>query len=314
MLKTHSSKQTATTFGFDDSDFPSLLLNEYGEVWNVITLDELSPREQEGLRRLLEASGILGRPNYRPEVLLVKARDGVFKGVYGPALFRYGDDIVLKVGENMIPVKQSDDRFLVGSLKGKMTVIEKEGKVENYPVATLSFVSPDKSVFKVRVSLNFQLGISAGELEATLLNNESVLPYLAQVPSPAIPMHELGVGEFDILGFSSYAGDTGTRYKLHLANGAVVWSRGNSETLLASGFTKTEGQPLVLAVTHLEEYTTGKFKVDHAIYRRLPRLVGTTADEPEPPTVDTIAETVEDDAGDYALGVDDPVDLDRVPF
>jgi hypothetical protein len=313
MLKTHSSKQTAaTSFGFDDIDFPSLLLNEYGEVWNVITLDELAPHEQEGLSRLLEASGISGRPNYRPEVLLVKAREGVFKGVYGPALFRYGDDIVLKIGENMISVQQSDDRFLVGRLKGKMTVIEKEGKQENYPVATLLFVSPDKAVFRIRVSLNSQLGFSAGELEATLLNNESVLPYLAQVPSPAIPMHQLGIGEYEILGFSSYAGDTGIRYKIHLANGAVVWSRGNSETLLASGFTKEEGQPLVLAITHVEEYTTDKFKVDHAIYRRLPRLVGAPA--PEAPTVDTTAETVEDDAGDHALGVDDPVDLDRVPF
>jgi hypothetical protein len=311
MLKTQN-KQTATSYGFDDSDFPSLLLNEYPEVWNVITLDTLAPREQEGLTRLLEASGISSRPNYRPEVLLVKAREGVFKGVYGPALFRYGDDIVLKIGENMISVQQSDDRFLVGQLKGKMTVIEKEGKQENYPVATLSFVSPDKSVFKVRVSLNFQLGFSAGELEATLLNNESVLPYLAQVPGPAIPMHQLGVGEYEILGFSSYAGDTGTRYKIHLANGAVVWSRGNSETLLASGFTKTEGQPLVLVVSDIEEYTSGKFKVDNAIYRRLPRLAGAPA--PEAPTVDTTAETVKDDADEYALGVDAPIDLDVVPF
>lgn len=308
-LKTNAQTQSVT-FEFEQANFPSLLLHEFESLWNSITLDELSPNEQQGLGRLIEASGLSASPIYRPEVLLVKAFQGVVKGVYGPALFRYGDYIVLKVGENVVRVEQDGDRLLVGQLKGKLTVTEREdSKKEKYPVATCSFVAPDKSIFKIRVSLNGQIGFSAGELDAVLINNESILPYLGQVPSPAIPMHELGIGEFEILGFSTYAGENGTRHKIHLASGAVVWARGNSEMLLESGYRKVEGKPLVLVVTHIEEYTPSKFKVDNAIYERLPRLADVND---EPAIIDTQAESSDDesDEDEYELGQNP----DKIPF
>ncbi|PSF30018.1 hypothetical protein C7H19_24130 [Aphanothece hegewaldii CCALA 016] len=292
-MSTKTQTTQVKTFEFEQSNFPSLLLYEFEHTWNNITLDALSPDEQEGLSRLIGASGIESSPVYRPEVLLIKAERGIVKGVYGPGLFRYGDYIVLKVGENVARVEQEGDRLLVGKLKGKITVIEKEdAKKQKYPTAFCTFVAPDKSVFKVRVSLDSQQqGKGAGELEATLVNEESILPYLGQVPSPAIPMHELGEGEFEIIGFSKYQSENGTRHKIHLADGKVVWARGNSEMLLDSDYTKPEGKPLTLVVSHIEEFAPDKFKVDNAIRERLPRLTGVT----ESLAIETQAQTILDE-------------------
>ncbi|PSF28548.1 hypothetical protein C7H19_24575 [Aphanothece hegewaldii CCALA 016] len=315
-MTTTTKTQTTSvqTFEFEQSNFPSLLLYEFENTWNNITLDALSPDEQEGLSRLIGASGIESSPVYRPEVLLVKAERGIVKGVYGPGLFRYGDYIVLKVGENVVRASQDGDRLHVGKLKGKITVIEKEdAKKQKYPTAFCTFVAPDKSVFKVRVSLDSQQqGFSAGELDATLVNEESILPYLAQVPAPAISMSQLGVGEFEIIGFSKYQSENGTRHKIHLADGKVVWARGNSEMLLDSDYTKPEGKPLTLVVSHIEEFAPDKFKVDNAIRERLPRLEGIVNTET---TIVVDAESVVDDETDeHNLCVEERQDPDKIPF
>jgi hypothetical protein len=153
------TQTVSQTFEFESVNFPSLTLrDDFGETWNDISLYSLSPDEQDGLCGLLNASGLSTASTYKPEkVLLVKAEKGILKGVYGPALFRQGDQIILKIGENAGLVQQKGDRLLIGQLKGKITVIEKEDARKNkYPTAFCTFVSPDKSIFKVRVSLDSQ--------------------------------------------------------------------------------------------------------------------------------------------------------------
>lgn len=306
-MATKTQTQTVSqTFEFESVNFPSLTLrDDFGETWNDISLYSLSPVEQDGLCGLLNASGLSTLPAYKPEkVLLVKAEKGILKGVYGPALFRQGDQIILKIGENAGLVQQKGDRLLIGQLKGKITVIEKEDARKNkYPTAFCTFVSPDKSIFKVRVSLDSQQqGFSAGELEAVLVNEEPILPYLAQVPTPAVGMQNLDVGEYEVIATSIYEGEHGISYKLYLAIGITVWARGNSEVLLRSGYTKPVGVPLTLIITNIEEFAPGKFKVDNALRERLPQLAPSS--QPQAETILTSAEEIvdEDEIDEAELG------------
>jgi hypothetical protein len=308
MSTTHTTTNTTTTYEFESQNFPSLTLQEFEETWNDIALYSLPENERKSLEYLLENSGIASSSSYKPDkVLLVKAEKGILKGVYGPSIFRNGDSIILKVGENATPVEQKGDRLIVGKLKGKINVLEKEdSRLEKYATAYCSFVSPNKNVFKVRISL--EQGSSAGEIEACLVNEESILPYLAQVPTPAVSMQFLGVGEFEVIAISPYEGEHGTSYKLHLANGITCWARGNSEVLLRSGYTKREGVPLTLVVASIEEFTPGKFKVDNALRERLPQIASAPIR-----TILTSAVEIPDDADENALGVDGQ-NLDKIPF
>jgi hypothetical protein len=73
-----------------------------------------------------------------------------------------------------------------------------------------------------------ELNFTAAEVEAALINEESLLPFLRQVPGGnALKMQELGLGEFAVKGITqSEGGDRGTSYKLQLADGRAVWARG----------------------------------------------------------------------------------------
>jgi hypothetical protein len=124
-------------------------------------------------------------------------------------------------------------------------------------------------------------------------------------------MQELGEGEFEIIGFSKYQSENGTRHKIHLATGAVIWARGNSEMLLDSGYSKPEGKPISLVITNIEEYAPGKFKVDNAIRERLPRLGGVASDQT---TIETHAQPLVDKDLEYELGVEERLDPDKIPF
>jgi hypothetical protein len=86
-------------------------------------------------------------------------------------------------------------------------------------------------------------------------------------------MQELGLGEFAVKGITkSEGGDHGTSYKLQLADGRAVWTRGNVTTLLESGWQPQPDKPLTLVVTRIEELGEDRFTVDCALRERLPIL------------------------------------------
>lgn len=298
------TKPAGKTYTFEGENFPSLTLREYADTWTEIPLALLPEEEQEGFVQLLTHCRADFAQN--TPVLLVKAEKGVLKAVYGSALFRSGDEIVLKIGAIQVPVSQKEDKIMVGSLKGKITIVEKEdAKGEKYPTGICTLVGTDKQVFKVRVSLI--QGLNASDIEATLLNEESITQFLAQVPTPTIGMHQLGVGEYEVLGTSLHEGDLGLSYKIHLENGVSVWARGNTENLLKSGWTKPEGAPLTLVISSVEEYTEGKYRVDNAFRLRLPELPSTMK------TAQVVASESKDDEEDLTMGVDSS-DLDQINF
>jgi hypothetical protein len=177
-MNTTSRNNTAQTFEFEQENFPSIVLREdLTEVWNDVALSSLPPNEQIGLELLLTASGIDKQADYdRDRVLLIKADKSIPKQVYGPAIFRDGDRIVLRIGNNVAPVEQKSDRFHVGELKGMIAVQTKEdASGKPYPVATISLVGKNKIVFKVRVSLDTQNNsISASDIEAALKNRAGI--------------------------------------------------------------------------------------------------------------------------------------------
>jgi hypothetical protein len=305
-MNTSSRNKTAQTFEFEQENFPSIVLREdLTEVWNDVALFSLPPNEQIGLQLLLTASGIDKQADYdRDRVLLVKADKSIPKQVYGPAIFRERRDrIVLKIGNNVALVEQKSDRFFVGELKGMIAVQTKEdASGKPYPVATISLVSKNKTLFKVRVSLDTQNNsFSVSDIEAALINEESILPFLAQVPTQTIKMHELGLGEWEVKAISQSEGEYGTSYKLHLASGAAVWAKGNSQILLDSGYQMQPNAPLTLVITQIEEISEGKYRVDNALRERLPRLTG---DPSNFPTIDATATEVEEQEQD----------LDSIPF
>jgi hypothetical protein len=313
-MNTTSRNKTAQTFEFEQENFPSIVLREdLTEVWNDVALSSLPPNEQIGLQLLLTASGIDRQADYDEDrVLLVKADKSIPKQVYGPAIFRDGDHavprqrrdrIVLRVGNNAAFVEQKGDRFHVGELKGMIAVQTKEdASGKPYPVATISLVGKNKTVFKIRVSLDTQNNsFSVSDIEAALINEESILPFLAQVPTQTIKMHELGLGEWEVKAISQNEGEYGTSYKLHLASGAAVWAKGNSQILLDSGYQMQPNAPLTLVITQIEEISEGKYRVDNALRERLPRLTG---DPSNPSTIDATATEIEEPEED----------LDSIPF
>ncbi|WP_035825238.1 hypothetical protein, partial [Crocosphaera watsonii] len=166
----------SNTYAFEAENFPFITLQEnLNETWNTLGLNDLQVIEQEGLINLLSASGMTETNGFDPNrVLLVKASGGVPTGVYGPSIFRDGNRIILRVGDNTALVTQDGDRLNVGQLKGKITVTaEKDASGNEYPTAQVNFVSPDKEIFKVRISLDSQNDeLSVGELEAALINEE----------------------------------------------------------------------------------------------------------------------------------------------
>jgi hypothetical protein len=297
------NKTIEHTFGKEN--FPSLILREdLSETWNNIALHSLPSEEKNGLSLLLEGSGIANSTNFDPDrVLLVKAQSGILKQVYGPAIFRDGERAILKVGSNEIALNQSGDRYLVGDLKGKINVQTKTdltGVV--YPVAYCSFVDKLKNVFKVRIDLDTQNeDVSASAIEATLVNEESILPYLAQVPVQAIKMHELGTGEYEVREIVESVGEYGLSFKIYLMSGLVVWAKENSQILLERGYCKKPDTPLTLVISKIEEIGDGKWQVDNALRERLPRLNGAST-TPNVPTLEAVAEEVEEK------------NLDELPF
>lgn len=308
-------KTPTRTFTFAKKNYPSLLMREFSaETWHDIGLSDLSPDEQEGLVYLLTESGLADQPDYNPHnVLLVKAADGVLSEVYGPGIFRDGSNIVLKVGSNPCVLTQKGDRLTVGNLQGKISVT---GKVDfsgnEYPIAQISFISPDKEIFKVRIALDGNNeDVTVGNLEATLISEESLLPYLAPIPAPVLKMHELGIGEFEVRAISRNEGEYGISYKLHLSSGQVVWARGNSQIVLEKGYQMKHRTPLTLVVTSIEEFSDGKYRVENALRERLPRL---SAGKPQPAEVKTL------EAQFQAVDVDklptelDGVNLDEISF
>lgn len=262
---------------FNASSFASLVLLELSETWNDIGLSELPPQESEPLLLFLEQIEAFNQPEFDAQrLILVKAAGGVLQAVYGPAIFRDGDQIVLKLGLNLLPVNQSGDIFSIGLLRGKVSIAEEKDLAGNpYPKATISLVAKSRDIFKLSVQLaSKELNFTAAEVEAALINEESLLPFLRQVPGTnALKMQELGLGEFAVKGITkSEGGDHGTSYKLQLADGRAVWTRGNVTTLLESGWQPQPDKPLTLVVTRIEELGEDRFTVDCALRERLPIL------------------------------------------
>lgn len=266
---------------FNNSSFASLVLKELTETWNEIGISDLPPNESEPLLLFLEQIEAFNQPEFDTQrLILVKAAGGVLQAVYGPAIFRDGDQIVLKLGANLLPLTQSGDIFSIGNLRGKVSIAQEKDLAGNpYPKATLSLVAKSRDIFKLSVQLaSKELNFTAAEVEAALINEESLLPFLRQVPSGnALKMQELGLGEFAVKGITqSEGGERGTSYKLQLSDGRAVWARGNVATLLESGWQPRPGKPLTLVVTRIEELGEDRFTVDCALRERLPKLLTAT--------------------------------------
>ncbi|HAC65117.1 MAG TPA: hypothetical protein DCF68_16705, partial [Cyanothece sp. UBA12306] len=249
---TTNSPQKTTTYNFDKEDFAFLSLREYEETWSSLGLEDLNEKESDGLIKLFNASGIANSDDFDPtKVLLVKSACNILSAVYGPAIFRDGEKIILKSGDNQTIITQEGDRLTVGELKGKINVTEVEdGKGGKYPKVDASLISSDRAVFKIRVILNNEQNWSAGDIESMIINEESLLPYLAPVPIPAMKMQDLGVGEYEVKAISSSEGEYGLSFKLHLSGGQTVWVRGNSDILLQAGYQKKPHVPL----THIPHF------------------------------------------------------------
>ncbi len=308
----------SNTYAFEAENFPFLTLVEnLNQTWNTLGLKDLQQVEQEGLLKLITDSGMTENSNFDPNsVLLVKASGGVPTGVYGPCVFRDGNMIILRVGDNVAPVTQNSDRLIVGDLRGKISVkAAKDAKGEEYPTAEVNFINSDKEVFKVRISLDYNNDeLSVGELDAAIINEEPIINYLGQVPGQVIKMHELGVGEFVVKAISSTRTQYGESFKLHLGDGRVVWARGNSELLLRAGHQMKPDTPLTLIITEIEEFSPGKFSVTNALRERLPKLPGNT--NPVVKTLEAQVSSSDEDNNHEESEAEAESDeqTDRIPF
>lgn len=311
------------TIEFNASTFPSLVLQDFSETWNDISLSSLPTSESEPLLMLLDGIGASDKSEFNPnKVLLVKANNGVIQTVYGPAIFQDGENIILKVGDNILPMEQKGALLTIGKLKGKVSVIEEKDKDGTpYPKATCSLVSPERNVFKVGVQLAVkELNLTTADVEAVLINEESIRELLAYPPAVALRMQELGLGEYQVTGISESEGEYGTSYKLHLSDGRAVWGRGNVNVLLDSGWRPDWTKPVTLIVTRIEKLGDDKFSVDCALRLRLPVLSSAaTKDASRQITssnnrVVDFTQTVEAESSTVHTAPTADVNLDKIPY
>jgi hypothetical protein len=261
--------QESVVYSFQQKDFPTLTLKEFPDKWNDIALGGLVDAEKDGLIKLLVL--LRGDFNDHTKVLLVEADNGILKRIYGPSIFRDGDRLVLKIGENLFPIAEDKGALKVGELTGSLTVVsEQDATGAAYPTmtATLLSVADSEDIFVIGVRL--LKGQSFHEVQKATIKKTSIAKFVAPLPSPTIKMQDLGVGEYEVLEISeqdSLFG--GVSYILHLADGRKVYARGNSHILLNSGWQKHPNRPLTLVVSKVT-LDGNKYSVDNALRERLP--------------------------------------------
>lgn len=306
------------TIEFNTESFPLLTLrDDFEAMWNPVGLDELEPREQQPLAVFLQQLNYDQFSEFNAnDVLLVKAENGVLRAVYGPAIWRDGEQIILRIGSNNFPVQQKDDKLEVGQLRGKLVVAEEETlDGEKYPVMSVSFVSKTRDVYIIPIKLATKdLGLTVADVTAAIVNEEPILPLLSPVPTPAIKMQELGIGEYPLHPYISQSdGEYGTIYKLHLIDGPAVLARGNVKILLDSGWRPHSEKPLLLIISKVEKLGENKFSVDCALRERLPVLNGANGNGHHH-TVDILAEPADPESAESELEPEGVSDLDQIPF
>lgn len=293
-----------TTYSFNKEMFPSLLMKEFAEGFNSIGLRDLSTVESEILGCFME---LLGDPNSEVDdsnVLLLKADDsGIPVKIYETAIFQSQDQersgLVLKLGANEYPVKQTDGGFKVGFLKGEIAFQDpielivkdesgEEKKVDFHP-ATVNFLfAPDGDFdntieYKVQCRWDISANVKPAAIKAKVRANQDISSYFRTVPSggnkefkEAGKIQDLGVGSFEVDRIRAIeGGQYGTAYVLTLSDEREVWARGNVQIQCEDKHFR--GEPLVatrsgvqtfLIVSEVKQRKDGKWSVTCTLRER----------------------------------------------
>lgn len=313
---------STSTIQFTNEDFVSLGFNEFLSQWNNIGLEDLAEPEAKMMLNFLNLCNTGdGQELDMDNVLLVKAADGgILKQVYGPGVFRRDDALILKVGGNKFAIEQNKTEMTIGGLVGSLSFESKpvkakikdeqgdEQEIEIYP-ATLDLMPSDGSEQEYRVRCHFDAAVEPmpAAIKSAMRGGKSIAKFFKE-PSAGggngstIAMKDLGEGEFAVTEINTVETKDGrTSYTLTLDDDRQVWSRGNVDAQLKSGYQIKEGQPLTLVVANIKVRTDGKTSLDCALRERAPRAAGekvtpkAKATKPvEKELVAAVAETVPD--------------------
>jgi hypothetical protein len=275
---------------FDVEHFPFISLMEFETQWNTIGIEEMDSQEAS---KMYDFLGRLGDPISNDGVIdessvfLVKATpEGLLDRLYGPCLYKdESDDLILKCGSNLYPVRQKKSEFFVGELTGTLEFQDKEKSITRdgvtyktqYCVLALVPTDGDEPIeYIASVRTDLLQNPTAATIKSHLRLGKSLAFYLEEAPGGnpvnAIKMKKLGCGEFPVAEIEVIPpNENGVSYVLRLEDGRGVWAQGKVKQTLKGGFRKPEGKPLTLAITQIEIGKDAKSYVTCALRLRAPK-------------------------------------------
>jgi hypothetical protein len=204
-------------------------------------------------------------------------------------------------------------------------------------------------IFKARCRLEPLSNPQPAAIKTALRRGEAIAKYFKPISGgqsnnngdrpPTFKMPELGVGEYQVRGLQFISnGQYGSSFTIHLTDGREVWARGIALTQIREGFpfevpedkkvwevNSNCNSPVTLVIATITPRENGKYSVDCALRKRLPRA-GKTLPESQGsaalkslraakqvkslpskalPSIDALAPQAKDEK---------EIDLDAIPF
>ena len=172
---------------------PSLILGDFvDEGWTGIARRALSDSEAAfftDLLRFLPPTPALNLDS----ILLVSAKHGVLKKVWGPVLCQDGGRLVLQVGGNVFPVTQTSRTFTCGQLTGQLNFTPTRFAIRNTHICCQWRSEQDQIayLFTVGVSLDPHQTITSATLQAVIDGTAALLPLLKPRSAKRISLLDL---------------------------------------------------------------------------------------------------------------------------
>lgn len=284
-------------------EFPNLAMQEFPEDADFVdvTIDMLindNYDESEMIMKFLLAcaEGDASAINFK-KIMLAKVKGGIFVAAYGPSVWRRGENVVIKSGENEFicrPYRQGNTAgFMCGALVGELMGLwvkytEDGSNTRDIQRPVLRFYDPqDEEGDEYHLPLwciKNQDARAAGLIGPTtvidypclagvLKKKGDLLPFIASAPGGSfIKMSEIGPGEYAISHWEPLQSRYGISYKIHLKDGRIVLSNSKTTKLIvARGDMMMSAPYRTLVITDVEKLDNGKYSANGTIFLRPPK-------------------------------------------
>lgn len=267
---------------FDNSTFGQLTMQEFMPGYNNLGADDVG--ETDLIRFIsLISEDLIGELDESNLLTVVADEMGIATKIYGPTIFQTTEgEMVIHVGRNNFKVHQEKSdfgRFRCGKLYGDISSSETasqvkikdsngvEREVDSWK-SWIDFINPeddenDMTAFQVGVRWELEKEVTPAKVRMRLGKDASIAEWLRTTPGSGARGEALKMQDWaDRSGIPipitvkvdeirSIDGKYGTSYILKLETGDEVWSRGNVDGQLQTGYTLKPDIPCYLIISEV---------------------------------------------------------------